>query len=150
MPIESHFWLSHNSNIWDKVSARYASSKMVLKLSKSIEWMRFGGWVPQKRVFFLLLLGLCGVGLSRNDGFDVTTNMPYLLIYLAYSRCNNHVWHFKNFYLQNESYILIRDLKGSRLSGSVFNILFNLNKFMAFETRDPFLIRQVCQGIFWL
>ncbi|KAE9448003.1 hypothetical protein C3L33_20102, partial [Rhododendron williamsianum] len=44
--------------------------------------------------------------------------------------------------LQNESYFTIRDLKGNKLSGSIFNILFNLNKFMAFETRDPFLIRQ--------
>ncbi|KAJ8760507.1 hypothetical protein K2173_015174 [Erythroxylum novogranatense] len=43
---------------------------------------------------------------------------------------------------ENESYITLRDLKGCKLSGSVFNILFNLNKFMAFETRDPFLIRQ--------
>ncbi|CAH9097403.1 unnamed protein product [Cuscuta europaea] len=43
---------------------------------------------------------------------------------------------------QNESCITLHDLKGSKLSGSVFNILFNLNKFMAFETRDPFLIRQ--------
>ncbi|KAI9077991.1 hypothetical protein K1719_040120 [Acacia pycnantha] len=43
---------------------------------------------------------------------------------------------------ENESYITLRDLKGSKLSGSAFNILFNLNKFMAFETRDPFLIRQ--------
>ncbi|XP_065852314.1 serine/threonine protein phosphatase 2A regulatory subunit B''beta-like [Euphorbia lathyris] len=43
---------------------------------------------------------------------------------------------------ENESFITLRDLKGCRLSGSVFNILFNLNKFMAFETRDPFLIRQ--------
>ncbi|AES82677.2 calcium-binding EF-hand protein [Medicago truncatula] len=43
---------------------------------------------------------------------------------------------------ENESYITLRDLKGGKLSGSVFNILFNLNKFMAFETRDPFLIRQ--------
>ncbi|XP_073297600.1 serine/threonine protein phosphatase 2A regulatory subunit B''beta-like [Primulina huaijiensis] len=34
------------------------------------------------------------------------------------------------------------DLKGNKLSASVFNILFNLNKLMAFETRDPFLIRQ--------
>ncbi|KAK4754753.1 hypothetical protein SAY87_008510 [Trapa incisa] len=42
----------------------------------------------------------------------------------------------------NESYINLHDLKGSKLSGSIFNILFNLNKFMAFETRDPFLIRQ--------
>lgn len=44
---------------------------------------------------------------------------------------------------QNESYVTLHDLKGSKLSGNVFNILFNLNKFMAFETRDPFLIRQV-------
>ena len=44
---------------------------------------------------------------------------------------------------QNESHITLHDLKGSKLSGNVFNILFNLNKFMAFETRDPFLIRQV-------
>ncbi|GER33116.1 calcium-binding EF-hand family protein [Striga asiatica] len=42
----------------------------------------------------------------------------------------------------DESYLTLRDLKGSKLSGSVLNILFNLNKFMAFETRDPFLIRQ--------
>ncbi|XWS76229.1 hypothetical protein CRYUN_Cryun01aG0157500 [Craigia yunnanensis] len=38
--------------------------------------------------------------------------------------------------------ITILDLKGCKLSGNVFNILFNLNKFMAFETRDPFLIQQ--------
>ncbi|KAM7250615.1 hypothetical protein ACFE04_022498 [Oxalis oulophora] len=43
---------------------------------------------------------------------------------------------------ENETYITLQDLKGCKLSGSVFNILFNLNKFMAFETRDPFLIRQ--------
>uniref|UniRef100_A0A5B7AVL5 EF-hand domain-containing protein n=1 Tax=Davidia involucrata TaxID=16924 RepID=A0A5B7AVL5_DAVIN len=43
---------------------------------------------------------------------------------------------------ENESYFILRDLKGSKLSSSFFNILFNLNKFMAFETRDPFLIRQ--------
>ncbi|XP_051121433.1 serine/threonine protein phosphatase 2A regulatory subunit B''beta-like [Andrographis paniculata] len=43
---------------------------------------------------------------------------------------------------ENESYFMLRDFKASKLSSSVFNILFNLNKFMAFETRDPFLIRQ--------
>ncbi|KAI7749407.1 hypothetical protein M8C21_001651 [Ambrosia artemisiifolia] len=43
---------------------------------------------------------------------------------------------------KDEGYFTLRDLKGSKLAGSVFNILFNLNKFMAFETRDPFLIRQ--------
>lgn len=43
---------------------------------------------------------------------------------------------------ENEGCITLRDVKGSKLSGNVFNILFNLNKFIAFETRDPFLIRQ--------
>ncbi|GAB4836096.1 hypothetical protein Ancab_001013 [Ancistrocladus abbreviatus] len=43
---------------------------------------------------------------------------------------------------ENESYFTLLDMKASKLSGSVFNILFNLNKFIAFETRDPFLIRQ--------
>ncbi|OVA02372.1 EF-hand domain [Macleaya cordata] len=43
---------------------------------------------------------------------------------------------------ENECHFTLRDLKGCKLSGNVFNILFNLNKFMAFETRDPFLIRQ--------
>jgi hypothetical protein len=45
--------------------------------------------------------------------------------------------------LQSEGYITLRDVKSSKLSGNVFNILFNLNKFIAFESRDPFLIRQV-------
>ncbi|KAJ0515810.1 putative EF-hand domain-containing protein [Helianthus annuus] len=43
---------------------------------------------------------------------------------------------------QDEAYFTLNDLKGNKLSGSCFNILFNLNKFMAFESRDPFLIRQ--------
>ncbi|KAL1294253.1 hypothetical protein HN51_054966 [Arachis hypogaea] len=43
---------------------------------------------------------------------------------------------------ENEHFITLRDLKGGKLSGSIFNILFNLNKFMALETRDAFLIRQ--------
>lgn len=43
---------------------------------------------------------------------------------------------------EREDYITLRDLKGCKLSGNVFNMLFNLNKFMAFETRDPFLIHQ--------
>ncbi|CAI9273256.1 unnamed protein product [Lactuca saligna] len=43
---------------------------------------------------------------------------------------------------KDEGYFTLGDLKGSKLSGSVFNILFNLNKFMAYESRDPFLIRQ--------
>ncbi|XP_024457726.1 serine/threonine protein phosphatase 2A regulatory subunit B''alpha isoform X2 [Populus trichocarpa] len=43
---------------------------------------------------------------------------------------------------EREGCITLSDLKGCKLSGNVFNILFNLNKFVAFESRDPFLIRQ--------
>ncbi|XP_073012671.1 serine/threonine protein phosphatase 2A regulatory subunit B''beta-like [Typha latifolia] len=43
---------------------------------------------------------------------------------------------------ENRSYFTLQDFKGCKLSGNVFNILFNLNKFVAFESRDPFLIRQ--------
>ena len=36
----------------------------------------------------------------------------------------------------------MRDLKRSReLAGTLFNVLFNLTKFVAFETRDPFTVR---------
>jgi len=42
-----------------------------------------------------------------------------------------------------EGCFALRDLKKHRhLAGTLFNILFNLNKFIAFETRDPFLVRQ--------
>ncbi|KAK9833451.1 hypothetical protein WJX81_006419 [Elliptochloris bilobata] len=42
-----------------------------------------------------------------------------------------------------EGVFTLRDLKKHRsLAGTLFNILFNLNKFIAFETRDPFLVRQ--------
>ncbi|KAL6214514.1 hypothetical protein ACLB2K_013948 [Fragaria x ananassa] len=43
---------------------------------------------------------------------------------------------------EKEDYFTLKDLKGCKLSGNFFNILFNLNKFIAFESRDPFLIRQ--------
>ncbi|RLN08777.1 serine/threonine protein phosphatase 2A regulatory subunit B' [Panicum miliaceum] len=43
----------------------------------------------------------------------------------------------------NESYLTLKDFRRCKLSGHFFNILFNLNKFMAFEARDPFLIRQM-------
>lgn len=42
-----------------------------------------------------------------------------------------------------EGVFTLRDLKRNRhLAGTLFNILFNLNKFEAFETRDPFVVRQ--------
>lgn len=43
---------------------------------------------------------------------------------------------------QKEGILTLRDLKRCKLSGNFFNILFNLNKFVAFETRDPILVRQ--------
>ena len=44
---------------------------------------------------------------------------------------------------RSEGFFALRDLKRNRhLAGTLFNILFNLNKFIAFETRDPFLVRQ--------
>eukprot|EP00164_Ancoracysta_twista_P000743 GFYU01000978.1.p1 GENE.GFYU01000978.1~~GFYU01000978.1.p1 ORF type:complete len:550 (+),score=176.84 GFYU01000978.1:172-1821(+) len=38
--------------------------------------------------------------------------------------------------------VSLNDLKRCKMGGSFFNVLFNLNKFIAFEQRDPFLIRQ--------
>ena len=41
----------------------------------------------------------------------------------------------------SELWITRQDLKRCRLGGNLFNVLFNLNKFIAMETRDPFQIR---------
>jgi serine/threonine-protein phosphatase 2A regulatory subunit B'' len=38
--------------------------------------------------------------------------------------------------------ITMNDLRRCKLAGNFFNVLFNLNKFIAFESRDPFSIRQ--------
>lgn len=44
---------------------------------------------------------------------------------------------------EDASCFTLRDLKRARnMAGTLFNVLFNLNKFVAFETRDPFTIRQ--------
>ena len=44
---------------------------------------------------------------------------------------------------EREGAFTMRDLRRRRsMAGTLFNILFNLNKFVAFETRDPFLVRQ--------
>ncbi len=50
-----------------------------------------------------------------------------------------------------EGVFTLQDLKRQKcLAGILFNILFNLNKFIAFETRDPFVVRQVCLRLLWL
>jgi Ca2+-binding EF-hand superfamily protein len=42
-----------------------------------------------------------------------------------------------------EGFVTLQDLINSLpMSGNTFNVLFNLNKFILFETRDPFTIRQ--------
>jgi serine/threonine-protein phosphatase 2A regulatory subunit B'' len=38
--------------------------------------------------------------------------------------------------------VTLKDLRANSMSGNFFNVLFNMNKFIAFETRDPFLMRQ--------
>lgn len=44
---------------------------------------------------------------------------------------------------QDPRYFTLHDLKRARpLAGTLFNVLFNLSKFMAYETRDPFVSRQ--------
>lgn len=44
---------------------------------------------------------------------------------------------------EDDTFFTIKDFRRCKLSGHFFNVLFNLNKFMAFESRDPFLIRQM-------
>ena len=47
-----------------------------------------------------------------------------------------------------EGCFTLADLKRHKqLAGTLFNMLFNLHKFIAFETRDPFLARQVCKSV---
>ncbi|WOL09637.1 serine/threonine protein phosphatase [Canna indica] len=41
---------------------------------------------------------------------------------------------------ENESYFTLHDVKRSKLSGNMFDIFFNFDKFMALENYDPFLI----------
>lgn len=49
---------------------------------------------------------------------------------------------------QDQRYFTLHDLKRSRqLAGTLFNVLFNLSKFMAYETRDPFVSRQVLRAL---
>ena len=43
-------------------------------------------------------------------------------------------------------YIRLSDIKACPTSGIFFNVLFNLNKFIAFEQRDPFQAHAEKQG----
>ena len=43
---------------------------------------------------------------------------------------------------ETDGVITMRDLRRCKLAGNFFNVLFNLNKFIAFESRDPFSIRR--------
>ncbi|CAI9768361.1 unnamed protein product [Fraxinus pennsylvanica] len=51
---------------------------------------------------------------------------------------------------QDKGYFTLRDIKGSKLSGSVFNILFNTKKFLDFEKRhNSVLISQARENPNW-
>lgn len=76
-------------------------------------------------------------------GPEVSPLFMFLLLWLFCFYCSTVQHVVTVLCLQSEGYITLRDVKSSKLSGNVFNILFNLNKFIAFESRDPFLIRQV-------
>ena len=41
-----------------------------------------------------------------------------------------------------EGEITVKDIKASQMASCFFNTLFNLNKFLAYEQRDPFTARQ--------
>jgi len=41
-----------------------------------------------------------------------------------------------------EGKVTLKDLKNCQMAGNFFNTLFNLNKFLAFEQRDPFINKQ--------
>ena len=75
--------------------------------------------------------------------FYLVLSFSHFLHVRCHYFCCDNFSNLKFSPLQNESYITLHDLKGSKLSGSAFNMLFNLNKFMAYETRDPVSIREV-------
>ncbi|KAL2558022.1 Serine/threonine protein phosphatase 2A regulatory subunit B''beta [Forsythia ovata] len=50
---------------------------------------------------------------------------------------------------RDKRYFTLCDIKGSKLSGCVFNILFNITKFDAFESRGPVPTRQADENPNW-
>lgn len=36
---------------------------------------------------------------------------------------------------------MLGEVKRCKMAGNLFNVLFNLNKFVGFEQRDPYLLR---------
>lgn len=106
-----------------------------------------GMYGPRASAFWRYIMSNCWYDCPRGLSFIlVLTSLLVLFFFfsfLFYSSAASQVVIVRPICLQNEGYITLRDVKGSKLSGNVFNILFNLNKFIAFETRDPFLIRQV-------
>jgi len=97
---------------------------------------------PRARAFWRYIVSDCRYDWTR--GFSLFLSLHLCSFYLFFVLFLCSICQVVTvLHLQNEGYITLRDVKGSKLSGNVFNILFNLNKFIAFETRDPFLIRQV-------
>jgi serine/threonine-protein phosphatase 2A regulatory subunit B'' len=61
---------------------------------------------------------------------------------LLFSRSLTNFFPFSSFQHDDGCFTLLDLKQGRPISGALFNVLFNLNKFVAFETRDPFAMRQ--------
>lgn len=104
----------------------------------------------------LNLLIMCDVSLMASSSFSLATSLfPLQYFYeeqLHRMEClSQEPVLFEDVLCQmtdminpvKEGAFTLRDLKRhQKMSGTLFNILFNLNKFISFETRDPFLVRQ--------
>nr|CAB3449166.1 unnamed protein product [Digitaria exilis] len=78
--------------------------------------------------------------------WELDTDHDFLIDKENLIKYGNHALTYRivdRIFSENEGYLTLKDFRRCKLSGHFFNILFNLNKFMAFEARDPFLIRQM-------
>ncbi|CAH1439729.1 unnamed protein product [Lactuca virosa] len=112
--------------------------QLMFKSTKVLPIMIMGAFIPGLRRKYLpreyFSVVLLVVGLILFTLADANNSPNFSIIGVVMDEAVGFTYE--------EAYFTLQDLKGSKLSGSTFNILFNLNKFMAFESRDPFLIRQ--------
>ncbi|CAH1419525.1 unnamed protein product [Lactuca virosa] len=113
-------------------------AQLMFKSTKVLPVMIMGAFIPGLRrkyppreYFFVVHLV---VGLFLFTLADVNSSLNFSIIGVVMDEAVGFAYE--------EAYFTLQDLKGIKLSGSTFNILFNLNKFMTFESRDRFLIRQ--------
>lgn len=130
--METVFWHQMNCNSSTRSSCIAWSAWLRSLYFSRTFYARWLIWLTLRFPFFLIL-------------YPYFCSRPSLLL----SWHNKHAHTSKEIikFWQDESHLKLKDFKRCKLAGHVFNILFNLNKFMAFESRDPFLIRQVCAQI---